>query len=58
MDLEEEVAEEAEEDSPDWKPLNVEHVREKDICQEGVLNPNASYVIKRDIQRSSALENQ
>ena len=41
----------------DQNLLSVGHVGEKGICQENIPNPNASYVTKKSIQRSSALEN-
>jgi len=58
VDSEEEDEDEAGVVLPVQKSLSVGHVGEKGICQEDVLNPNASYVIKKGIQRSSALENQ
>ena len=58
MNLEEEDAEEAEVALSNQKPWSVRHMGKKDICQKNVLNPNVSYVIKRDIPHSSALGNQ
>jgi len=49
---------EAEEDLSDQKPWSAGYMREEGICQENILNLNASCATKRGIPRSSALKNQ